>query len=296
MTEVSVEFPKAGERLRLLAVHAHPDDESSKGAATLAKYVAQGVDVLVVSCTGGERGDILNPKVDLGNRSIQDVRREEMANAARILGIGHHWLGFEDSGYPQGDPRPPLPVGSFADLPLEVVGQPLVGLVRQFRPHVLVTYDEKGGYPHPDHIRSHEVSMYALEQAARTDYAQSSLPAWAIAKTYYVHGFSYDRVSTLHQACCDVGIESPYADWLAGWDEDAKVSRITTRIPCSDYFEVRDAALLAHATQIDPDSAWFGVPLDIQKAIWPTEDYELARTRVGVIPGEDDLFAGLVGN
>lgn len=296
MSEVPVLLPAPGEALRLMAVHAHPDDESSKGAATLAKYVANGVDVLVVSCTGGERGDVLNPKFDLGDRDIHSVRQDEMRAAAHILGIQHQWLGFIDSGFPEGDPKPPLPQGCFAALALEEAAQPLVNLVREFRPHVLITYDENGGYPHPDHIRAHEVSMFAWEHAALADYSGSNLEPWAIAKAYYVHGFSYDRVLALHQACEAAELKSPYADWLSGWDENGKVSRVTTRVPCAEYFEVRDAALLAHATQIDPEGAWFGVPLDIQKRIWPTEDYELARSRIPLIHGEDDLFAGLVGN
>src|SRR6186713_2040145 len=124
-----------GEQLRLMAVHAHPDDESSKGAATMAKYVAQGARVLVVSCTGGERGDILNPKLKDDaevQRDITQVRRAEMAKAAAILGVEHHWLGFVDSGLPEGDPLPPLPDGSFGLQKLEVAAAPLVHLVREF--------------------------------------------------------------------------------------------------------------------------------------------------------------------
>ena len=106
--------------LRLMAVHAHPDDESSKGAATLARYAAEGHRVLVVTLTGGERGDILNPAMDLPEvrGRIADIRRDEMAKAAEILGVEHRWLGFEDSGLPEGDPPPPLPDGCFALVPL----------------------------------------------------------------------------------------------------------------------------------------------------------------------------------
>jgi mycothiol S-conjugate amidase len=137
MSESAVALPRPNEPLRLLAVHAHPDDESSKGAASTAKYVSEGVQVMVVSCTGGERGDILNPGFDLGERDIAQVRRSEMHKAAEILGISHRWLGFEDSGWPDGDPKPPLPKGCFADLPLELVSAPLVEIVREFKPHVI---------------------------------------------------------------------------------------------------------------------------------------------------------------
>jgi len=100
--------------LRLMAVHAHPDDESSKGAATIAMYVAEGVEVMVVTCTGGERGDVLNAAAQaaVDERGLLAVRREEMAAAAAVLGVQHAWLGFEDSGFPEGDPLPPLPAAS----------------------------------------------------------------------------------------------------------------------------------------------------------------------------------------
>ena len=155
-------------QLRLMAVHAHPDDESSKGAATMARYVREGSQVMVATLTGGERGDILNPAMDLPDvqEHITEIRRDEMAKAAEILGVEHHWLGFVDSGLPMGDPPPPLPEGCFAVVPLEEPVEALVRVVREFRPHVITTYDENGGYPHPDHIRCHEVSVGAYEAAA----------------------------------------------------------------------------------------------------------------------------------
>ncbi len=293
MPKTAVVLPAPGEPLRLLAVHAHPDDESSKGAASTAKYIREGVEILVVSCTGGERGDILNESFDLGERDIASVRREEMALAASVLGIQHRWLGFEDSGWPDGDPKPPLPEGCFAALPLEQVAAPVVDIVREFRPHVITTYDENGGYPHPDHIRTHEVAMYAWHKAADDSFVTDA-PAWAIAKMYYHHTFSKERLVALHEALLGAGIESPYAEWIAEWDDDEeKSSRVTARIYCSDFFDVRDEALKAHATQIDPNGNWFVVPRDMQKEIWPTEDFELALSRIGDIAPEDDLFAGL---
>ena len=148
-------------------VHAHPDDESSKGAASTAKYVAEGVDVHVATCTGGERGSILNPKMDRPDilANITEIRRQEMERARDILGVRQDWLGFVDSGWPEGDPKPPLPDGCFALIPLEEAAAPLVRLIREFRPHVVTTYDERGGYPHPDHIMCHQVSVAAFEAA-----------------------------------------------------------------------------------------------------------------------------------
>ncbi len=140
-----------GTALRLLAVHAHPDDESSKGAATMAGYVAEGVQVLVATLTGGERGDILNPALDRPEvrSDIARIRREEMTRAREILGVQQRFLGFVDSGLPEGDPPSPLPDGCFALQPLDAATAPLTALVREFRPHVIITYDESGGYPHP---------------------------------------------------------------------------------------------------------------------------------------------------
>ncbi|MGV2387153.1 MAG UNVERIFIED_CONTAM: PIG-L family deacetylase, partial [Thermobifida fusca] len=123
------------ERLRLMAVHAHPDDESSKGAATMARYVNEGAEVLVVTLTGGERGSILNPAMDRPEirENIAEVRRKEMEEARRILGVRQVFVGFIDSGLPEGDPPPPLPEGCFALQPLEVAAEPVVRLVRGFR-------------------------------------------------------------------------------------------------------------------------------------------------------------------
>src|SRR6478609_6518422 len=154
--------------LRLMAVHAHPDDESSKGAASLAKYSAEGAGVVVVSCTGGERGDILNPKLDIEGVDVPALRISEMARAAEILGVAHVWLGFHDSGYHEGPPESwELPPGSFGALDADEEIAALVRVVRQFRPHVMTTYDENGGYPHPDHIRCHVVSVGAVAVASK---------------------------------------------------------------------------------------------------------------------------------
>jgi mycothiol S-conjugate amidase len=277
-----------------MAVHAHPDDESSKGAATLAHYVKEGVEVLVVTCTGGERGDVLNPaaQADVDALGIAEVRRQEMAEAVRILGVGHAWLGFADSGYPEGDPRPPLPEGCFADLPLDVASEPLVRLVREFRPHVITTYDENGGYPHPDHIRCHEVSMEAFTKSGDAAAYPDSGEPWQPLKLYYNMTFTRDRVMTFHEALTAAGMESPYAEWLDDWDE-IEEDRVTTRVRVDDYFPVRDDALRAHRTQVDPEGIWFAVPLEMHRDLWPTEDYHLALSHVETSLPESDLFAGI---
>jgi len=283
------------QRLRLMAVHAHPDDESSKGAATMAKYVVAGVDVLVVSCTDGERGDVLNPALKNDPeilRNLPEVRRREMAEAQRILGVRHTWLGFVDSGLPEGDPLPPLPDGCFALEPIEVTTEALVRVIRDFRPHVMTTYDENGGYPHPDHIMCHTVSMSAFAAAGdRSAYAHAG-PAWQPLKIYYNQTLTKARIMAYHDAMEAAGIESPYGEWISRW-EDRGERTITTKIECADYFELRDRALLAHTTQVDPDGTWFKVPLAMQKEIWPTEDFEAAVSYVSIRALEPDLFAGL---
>jgi mycothiol S-conjugate amidase len=290
------------DKLRLMTVHAHPDDESSKGAATLAKYVAEGHDVMVVTCTGGERGSILNPAMDKPGvlERMSEIRVAEMAEAARILGVQHRWLGFVDSGLPEGDPLPPLPEDCFALVPLEESAEALVRIVREFRPHVLVTYDENGGYPHPDHIRTHQVSVAAFEAAGDPERFPAAGVPWQPLKLYYSHGFSRGKLLAFHDAMLARGLESPYDEWLKRWEENDEgkerkdvLDRVTTRIECGDYFDIRDKALLAHATQIDPNSRWFAVTSDIQREVWPTEEYELARSLVDTTVPEDDLFAGV---
>ncbi len=284
--------------LRLMAVHAHPDDESSKGAAAMARYVAQGVSVLVVTCTGGERGDVLNPRLKGDPElaaNIHAVRRAEMDAAREILGVDQAWLGFVDSGLPEGDPLPPLPEGCFAVQDVKAAAAPLVKLMREFRPHVVTTYDEDGGYPHPDHIQCHKISVEAFDAAGDADRYPEAGEPWQPLKLYYNQTFSKARVRALHDAMIERGLKSPYAEWIERWGDELPERQITTRVPCADYFEIRDRALLAHATQIDPDpqGPWFGVPMDVQRAVWPTEDFELARSLVDTKLPEDDLFAGV---
>ena len=283
--------------LRLMAVHAHPDDESSKGAATTAKYAAESHEVLVVTLTGGERGDILNPAMDRPGikDNIAQVRQEEMAKAAAALGVQQTWLGYVDSGLPEGDPLPPLPEGSFATIPLEESGEALVKVVREFRPHVMITYDEHGGYPHPDHIRCHEVSMLAYERSGDPDAFPDAGDPWTVSKLYYTHGFIRARMVAFSDEFEKNGQESPFKEWLARWDARGGdlMARVTTQITCDDFFPARDEALRAHATQIDPNGVFFAVPTEWQRRLWPTEEFELAKTRVQTSIPETDLFAGI---
>nr|WP_241732237.1 mycothiol conjugate amidase Mca [Galbitalea soli] len=281
--------------MRLLAVHAHPDDESSKGAATSAYYRSRGAEVLVVSCTGGQRGDILNDQLEervRAERDLPGLRRIEMGRARELLDIDHVWLGYEDSGMPgEGEP---LPVNSFASIPLEISAEPLVRIIRRFRPQVMTTYDEQGGYPHPDHIRTHEISVYAREAAADPTRYPDAGPAWRIHKLYYDRVFNGPRMNATYERLVEREPESPLLAQL----EDMKrwldrPDLATTHVPVGDFFEVRDAALRAHASQVPADSFFFFWPNDLQREAWPYEDFQLVHSYVETQLPESDLFAGI---
>jgi len=289
-----------------MAVHAHPDDESSKGAATMARYVREGAQVLVCTMTGGERGDILNPAMDRPEikADIPGVRRQEMARASEILGIEQRFLGFVDSGLPEGDPKPPLPGGCFALADVAAAAGPLVQAIREFRPHVMLTYDERGGYPHPDHVMTHRVAVAAFEAAADPDAYPEAGEPWQPLKLYYFASFHGAKYVALHTEMLRRGLESPYAkifeEWAARTQERAEERgddrpelEITTQVPCGEFFEIRDQALKAHATQVEPEGFWFRCPIEVQRSAWPTEDYHLARSVVDTDLPEDDLFAGV---
>ena len=283
--------------LRLMAIHAHPDDESSKGAATMAKYAAEGNRVLVVTCTDGRRGDVLNPAMDRPGvlDNIVDVRREEMARAAAALGVEHVWLGYEDSGLPEGDPLPPLPEGSFAVQDPEDVAVKIAEQIREFRPHVIITYDENGGYPHPDHLMVHAVSMIAWERAGDPNFAPEAGAPWTPLKLYYSHGFILQRMKLLQERLIQRGQKSPYELMIKRWEENEGdvFDRVTTQVECAAYFQQRADALTAHATQIDPAGAFLASPVEDQQEVWPTEEFELAASRVDTTLPETDLFAGI---
>jgi mycothiol S-conjugate amidase len=140
----------------------------------------------------------------------------------------------------------------------------------------------------------HKISAYAFDAAADPAVLPETGAPWQPLKLYYNHTFHKDRLVALNDAMVEAGLESPYAEWLANWeDRPEDADRLTTRVPCAEYFGTRDAALIAHATQVDPDGRWFHVPLDLQQRVWPTEDFQLARSHVETTLPEDDLFAGI---
>jgi len=171
----------------------------------------------------------------------------------------------------------------------------LVRIIRAEHPQVIITYgDDSKFYPHPDHVRVHEISGPAFDAAGDPDQFPDAGEPWQPLKLYYHHGWSWAKTHALHEAMLAHDLESPYAERLEKWEREPEWDdRITTRVPCGDYFGVRDQALLAHATQIDPDGTWFQVPRDLQASVWPTEEYEAALSYVPIAPDEDDLFAGI---
>jgi mycothiol S-conjugate amidase len=282
------------DRLCLLCVHAHPDDEASKGAPTVARYHADGVRTVLVCCTGGEEGDILNPAMDTPEvrADIGRIRLAELKASTDIIGYDETvLLGYRDSGMPdsEANARP----DSFAQAPLdEAVGR-LVAVIRRERPQVVITYGEDhSGYPHPDHIRVHEISLLAFDSAGDPDRFPDAGPPYAPAKLYY-SVWPAARFRQIHAKFLELGLESPFDEkWLARLEHEEV---FTTTIDIDGFQDVRGEALRAHATQVDPNSPfWFGLPPEALREIHPTETFLLARSRVGPTDvTEDDLFEGV---
>ncbi len=283
---------------RLLFVHAHPDDESSKGAATAAHYADDDAEVVLVTCTGGEAGDVLNPKADpTAPEEMPAVRKRELAAAVSVIGFTRtHELGYVDSGYHE-DPAD-VAEGTFSRVPLDEPSRALAAIIRRERPHVIVTYPESGGYPHPDHIMNHLVTMRGMELAEDEgadlgEHGGAELPPWRTPKVYATSTFPLERLESLHAAMLETYGESPYTEWLESRADRAAPDVPDARVRCAEEFGRRDAALLAHVSQIDPEGFWFGIPRDLEAEHYPYEAYVLLRNDVLTQVPEDDLFAGL---
>jgi mycothiol S-conjugate amidase len=278
-------------------VHAHPDDEASKGAPTLAKYAAEGVRTVLVCCTGGEEGDIQNPAMERPEvrEHLTQIRHDELERSAEIIGFSEVVrIGYRDSGMPDTEANRNPAAFANADLD-EAVGR-LVAVIRRVRPQVLITYnDDQTGYPHPDHLRVHEISVLAFDRAGDPAWYPDLDEPWQPLKLYY-SVWSRDRLVAVHQALLRLRGSSPYKDeWFD--ERPSHDHRITTRVDVRDYLWARTQALLAHATQIDPNEAfWFGLTDEELADVYPYEDWVLARSEVGY-PAEgeyeDDLFAGV---
>ncbi|MGA8209627.1 MAG: N-acetyl-1-D-myo-inositol-2-amino-2-deoxy-alpha-D-glucopyranoside deacetylase [Nocardioidaceae bacterium] len=298
---------------RLMLVHAHPDDETLSQGATMASYVARGTQVTLITCTLGEEGEVLVPELAHVAADREDTLGEhriaELANAMRELGVtDHRFLGgpgrFRDSGmvwHEDGHAVAGEDVrdGTFWRADLLEAATLLVEVVREVRPQVLVTYDQFGGYGHPDHIQAHRVATYAVSLAAVASFRPDLGAAWDVAKVYW-GAMSANRMRDGLRALRAAGDSTSFR----GMDPDGPLppfmvpdELLTARVEAEDFAEAKARAMKAHATQIDVDAPFFALSNNAGERIWGTEFFRLAKGVPGPT-GEDgletDLFAGLV--
>lgn len=281
--------------LRLLTIHAHPDDECIVTGGVLADAMARGHRAKVLTCTDGRRGEIVDPEMDPVALApiLHEIRAQELADAMAILGgVEFAFLGYHDSGM-MGDEGNADPDAFWqADLH-EAIGR-TVKVIRDFKPHVLIGYDPYGGYGHPDHIQAHRVAMLAVEAAAVGQLYPEAGPAWDVPKTYQA-AFTKGRVAHVTKTLLERGLTSPYGEETDpvkihfGMEEHV----VTTRVDVRPYLETKLAALKAHRSQVNEDSHFFNFPADIEADFYGLEHFRLVRTNVPTTPEETDIFAGL---
>src|SRR5919202_823228 len=273
--------PETGPARRtLLAVHAHPDDECIGTGGVLARYAAEGARTVLVTCTDGAVGEISDPALATPE-NLAEVRDRELAEATRILGVGRLVkLGYRDSGMAgTDDNRHPA---SFQQASFDEALERVVRVMREERPQVVITYDERGGYGHPDHVRAHQVAVAAFEAAGDEHRFPTAGPAWAPKKLYYTV-FPRSGMSRFVERLRSAGIEEPpfgVADEL-----------VTTTVDVSAYVDRKREALASHRTQMGPEQFFMRLPPELFGEVFGRETFQ----RV-VGPGETpetDLFAGL---
>jgi N-acetyl-1-D-myo-inositol-2-amino-2-deoxy-alpha-D-glucopyranoside deacetylase len=296
----------------LLLVHAHPDDESINNGATMAKYVAEGVGVTVVTCTGGEMGEILVPEMEHmaadKDDTLAEQRRIELANAMKELGVtdSRHLGGFgryRDSGMQWHEdghavPADDLHENAFWSADLTEAADHLVAIIREVRPQVLVTYDEFGNYGHPDHIQAHRVATYAASLAAVPSYRRELGEHHDIAKIYWC-AMSESRMRAGLRLLREAGDTTTFE----GMDPDGKLPPFVTSdenlsavVDGTEYHDRKMAALAAHQTQILTDGPFFAFSNRVGNTAWGLEFYRIAKGEQGPLNEdglETDLFAGL---
>ena len=278
--------------LRALFVHPHPDDESIACGGVIARYLEEGADVHVVTCTGGEAGDNL-AGIDLGDEDIGTHRRRELADALAALGgPTHDQLGYRDSGM-AGTPDNDHPE-AFMNAPIDVAADRLAAIIRQRRPHVVVSDDSNGTYGHPDHVQANRITVAAVARAADPAADVEGEPH-RVAKRY-VHALNRQRLLRNHRLLLEAGAASPW-----GRNPDLDVSRlpfgvdqaqITTVVDVTDWLERKRAAMAAHRSQIGADSFFLSTPPEHVPSHFGVEEFVLED---GPRPRsiEDDLFDGL---
>lgn len=267
--------------LTLMAVHAHPDDEASSTGGILARYSAEGIRTVLVTCTNGELGDghETSKPGDIGHDEawVVATRRRELEASCEILGVSSlEVLGYRDSGmmgWPQNDAA-----GSFWTTPVAQAAARLSKLIEHYRPQVVVTYDANGFYGHPDHIQAHRITLAALEATPIPD------------KLYYP-GIPESAMAVFRETLRSAGVEGP--DEVDGdWDFAIDDELISTIVDCSDYVGRQYAALEAHASQGD-GTFFLRLGVDLFSKLMSREMFVRALDRTGVPTPEDDLFAGL---
>ncbi|KOG56808.1 1D-myo-inositol 2-acetamido-2-deoxy-alpha-D-glucopyranoside deacetylase [Streptomyces griseoflavus] len=287
---------------RLLLVHAHPDDESINNGATMAKYADEGALVTLVTCTRGEEGEVIPPELAHlapdRDDTLGPYRAEELAAAMAALGVtDHRFLGgagrYRDSGM-MGAPQNGRP-GAFWGADLDEAAGHLVAVVREVRPQVLVTYDDNGGYGHPDHIKAHRVAMRAADLAADPAFRPELGAPHRIAKIYWNRN-PRSAVEAGFARLRAAGLSFPGVagvDDVPGVVDDAVVTASITG--GERYGAAKSAAMRAHATQIAVEGPFFALSNDLGQPLFATEHYQLVRGTSGAAEGEreDDLFAGV---
>lgn len=284
------------EPLSLMIVHAHPDDEAIGTGGVFARYSAEGVQTVLVTCTLGEEGEIVVPEWDTpeNHARLADIRREELLAAVKHLGITQlEILPYRDSGM-IGTPSNEHPECFAQADPDEATGR-LVKLVRQYRPHILMSYNEEGGYGHPDHIMAHRITVAAFDAAGDPNrYPEAGL-AWTPAKLYYIsfrRGLWLKAWETMRER----GFKTPMDEENFDVSRFVDDPRITTMIDVRAYLLQKLTALREHRTQIREDWFWLAVPEDLRDELFNEEYFIRIASRVPVPEGiETDLFAGLRG-
>ena len=280
----------------LLCVHPHPDDESIACGGVLAKAADQGLRTVVVTCTGGEAGENL-AGIDLGDEDLVAHRERELAEALTVLGVaGHYPLGYRDSGMAS-DPGNDHP-DSFHRVDVEVAAVDLATILRTERPQVVVSDDADGTYGHPDHIKSHHVTVRAVQLAADPTAALAGEP-WQVAK-HYAHTLATGRILAVHQRLRAAGLASPFGeddiDDVADLPFGSPDELVTTEVDVRPWIERKRAAMAAHRSQISEDSFFLNTPPELDDAVFGTEQFVLLSGQPGPVDAsgrEPDLFAGL---
>jgi N-acetyl-1-D-myo-inositol-2-amino-2-deoxy-alpha-D-glucopyranoside deacetylase len=301
---MSADLPRGGAQRRLLLVHAHPDDEAIATGATMAKYAAEGAHVALVTCTLGEEGEILVPELSHlgadGEDALGAHRVGELADAMKVLGItDYRFLGgqgrFRDSGM-MGTPSNDRP-DAFWRADLDEATRELVGVVREVRPQVVITYDENGAYGHPDHIKAHQVAMAAFDKAADPAYEPAAGEPWQASKLYYAvvaRSMLQEAIERSRAAGRELfeGVES--ADDVPFAVDEAEIA---AEVDAREFFDAKFAALRAYPTQITATDPLFALEDGAMEQGFAVEHYVLARGERGPGSGpyswERDLFAGL---